>query len=254
MAVSDDTVFGDPCWIDLMTSDVAKAREFYSSLFAWEAGEPSEEFGGYFMFMRDGQPVAGGMGIPEPGSMADMWNTYFAVEDATDSVARAQAAGALVVAPTVQVGDLGTMAVLLDPAGVGFGLWAPIGFQGFAVTDEANAPGWFEQHSRGYEASVAFYRELFDWETRAMSDTPELRYTTVNHGEEGFAGIFDASSQLAEGVPGQWQVYFRVDNVDRAVATTLELGGAVLELAQDTPFGRLATLADSTGASFAIMQ
>ena len=41
----DDALFGDPCWIALMTCAVAKAREFYSSLFAGEAGEPPEEFG-----------------------------------------------------------------------------------------------------------------------------------------------------------------------------------------------------------------
>ncbi len=41
---------GAPCWADLWTSDVEGSRAFYSALFGWEAEEPSEEFGGYFMF------------------------------------------------------------------------------------------------------------------------------------------------------------------------------------------------------------
>ena len=55
---------GAPCWIDLLTSDEARAREFYTGVFGWTAGEGSSEFGGYFMFLRDGVPVAGGMQKP----------------------------------------------------------------------------------------------------------------------------------------------------------------------------------------------
>ena len=51
-----------PCWADLWTSDVERSRAFYAELFGWEALPPSPEFGGYFMFARDGVPVAGGMG------------------------------------------------------------------------------------------------------------------------------------------------------------------------------------------------
>ena len=52
---------GAPTWIDLTTSDVAARPRFYPELFGWTAEEPSEEFGGYFMFLPDGQPVAGCM-------------------------------------------------------------------------------------------------------------------------------------------------------------------------------------------------
>ena len=49
---------GAPCWTDLWTSDVEGSRRFYADVFGWQAEEPSEEFGGYFMFTRDGAPVA----------------------------------------------------------------------------------------------------------------------------------------------------------------------------------------------------
>jgi hypothetical protein len=254
MATKDHTVFGDPCWIDLMTSEVQKSREFYSSLFGWEAGEPSEEFGGYFMFMRDGQPIAGAMGNQMVGSVPDMWSTYFAVENADDSVALAQSAGANVFAEAMQVGNLGTMAVMLDPSGAGFGIWAPNEFQGFVVIDEPNTPRWFEQHSRGYDEAVAFYSKLFGWDARVMSDSPDFRYTTANHGDQSFAGIMDATGHLPEGAAPHWQIYFGVEHADATVATALELGGSVLAPAQDTPYGRLATITDSTGAVFSIMQ
>ena len=33
-------VVGAPCWIDLYSSDTAKATAFYSQLFGWSAEEP----------------------------------------------------------------------------------------------------------------------------------------------------------------------------------------------------------------------
>jgi predicted enzyme related to lactoylglutathione lyase len=40
--------------MDLWTSDVEGSRQFYSDLFGWFAAEPSEEFAGYWMFLREG--------------------------------------------------------------------------------------------------------------------------------------------------------------------------------------------------------
>ena len=53
---------GAPCWVDLWTSDIEGSRQFYAELFGWQAGEPSPDHGGYFMFTRAGVPVAGAMG------------------------------------------------------------------------------------------------------------------------------------------------------------------------------------------------
>ena len=52
---------GAPCWIDLLTSDPGRSRAFYGQLFGWTAEEASPEFGGYFMFLHNGAPVAGAM-------------------------------------------------------------------------------------------------------------------------------------------------------------------------------------------------
>ena len=47
-------VNGAPCWVDLMTSDTERARDFYARLFGWTPLEPAAEFGGYFIFSRNG--------------------------------------------------------------------------------------------------------------------------------------------------------------------------------------------------------
>ncbi|HSN02412.1 MAG TPA: VOC family protein [Acidimicrobiales bacterium] len=254
MSTRDHAIMGNPCWIDLMTTDVDTARTFYSELFSWEAGEASSEFGGYFMFTRDGAPIAGAMPIEPGGPIPNVWSTYLAVTDVAEAVARAEAAGATVAAPVVQIADLGAMAVLIDPVGAAIGLWQPIQFQGFSVIDEPRAPRWFELHARDHDRAVTFYREAFSWDTREMSGETHLRYTTANNGDEGFAGLMDAVGELPEGVPSYWLVYFGVENVDASLEIVRARGGAVLSPAVDTPFGRMAGVADPSGAIFTILQ
>jgi hypothetical protein len=48
-------------------------------------------------------------------------------------------------------------------------------------------------------------------------------------------------------------VYFGVDDTDTAVAKAVELGGTIVDDAEDTPYGRLATIADPTGARFTLV-
>ncbi len=63
----------------------------------------------------------------------------------------------------------------------------------------------------------------------------------------------DASGFLPEGVPAGWSVYFRVADADHALSEVVALGGEVLMGAEDTPYGRLATAADPTGAVFKLV-
>jgi predicted enzyme related to lactoylglutathione lyase len=64
----------------------------------------------------------------------------------------------------------------------------------------------------------------------------------------------DASGFLPEGVPAHWSVYFGVADADAALAKIVALGGSVVVPAEDTPYGRLATATDSTGAMFKLIQ
>ena len=86
-----------------------------------------------------------------------------------------------------------------------------------------------------------------------VSDTDEFRYTTMTEGEEQYAGMMDASAYLPEGTPPFWEVYFGVPDTDAALAAAERLGGSVLEPAEDTPYGRMAKVADPTGAVFKIV-
>jgi predicted enzyme related to lactoylglutathione lyase len=253
VATPDLRLFGAPCWVDLMTSDVERARSVYRQVLGVEAGEPNEEFGGYFMFMMDGRPIAGVMANQAEGTATDLWSVYLGSGDANATLSRAAEHGGSVMVPGMQVGELGTMAMVLDPGGAAIGVWAPIEFAGFGAVGESGTPVWFELHTNDYEGAVDFYRDVFDWDTEVMSDTAEFRYTAAQREGENVAGIFDASSALGEGTPPHWLVYFGVDDIDAALVKVNELGGAVLSGPEDTPYGRMATVADPTGAQSRLM-
>ena len=244
---------GAPCWVDVMTSDVDRARAFYCELFGWEADEPNAEFGGYFNFSKDGVMVAGGMAAMPDAGPPNVWSVYLSTDDATKACEVATANGATIVAPPMDVADLGTMAVLIDPTGAAIGMWQPKAFGGFTVVGDPGTPGWWELLTRDHQRAVDFYKTVFGWDTRAMSDTDEFRYTTANDGDAMGAGVMDASSFLPDGVPAHWSVYFSVADTDASVAKLTELGGSVEQAAEDTPYGRIAKVTDPMGAKFKLV-
>ena len=246
-------VVGAPCWIDLMSSDTDRATEFYGRLLGWNAEPPQEGFGGYFTFTKDGKHVGGCMFNDGQGNAPDVWTVYLMTDDAVATASAADERGGRIDLEPMVVGDNGSMAMITDPGQASVGVWQPDQVRGFEVRDEIGAPGWFELHTREYDASVEFYRDVFKWDAHTASDTPDFRYTTLGEGENQLAGIMDSSQLIPDGTPGRWTVYFRVEDVDAALEQIVDLGGTIMREAEDTPYGRLAEAADPTGAVFKLV-
>ncbi|AYF77773.1 VOC family protein [Nocardia yunnanensis] len=258
--MSDTIRPGDPIWTDLFTTDTDGAIAFYGELFGWTA-DIAPEHGNYITFRKDGKAVAGGMaGDADAGP--SQWTIYLASTDAEATAAQVTAAGGTVVVPPTAVGDLGTFAVFGDKGGVGVGVWQSDNMTGFeqrgTVGDghwdgHVGAPSWFELHTRGYDDALKFYGEAFGWQDPfTIAETPEFRYTTIHSTTPMLGGVMDATSFLPPGVPGYWTVYFGVEDVDASVRKVVELGGSIITAAEDTPYGRLAAVADPNGVRFSL--
>jgi predicted enzyme related to lactoylglutathione lyase len=245
---------GTPCWIELFTTEPDTAADFYRDLFGWDQVSGGEEFDGYRTFQVDDQMMAGCMANTTPDAVPNVWFVYLASTDAAATVEAARAVGMHVAVEAMPVGDLGVMAVVSDPGGAMVGIWQAREHLGMAAIGEPNSPGWFELHTRSYDESVGYYRDVFGWDAHTMADEPGFRYTTYGEGGEQRAGIMDASVFLPDDVPSHWTVYFTVADADASSARAVELGGAVVAPAEDTPYGRIATISDSTGAIFRLQQ
>jgi predicted enzyme related to lactoylglutathione lyase len=231
---------------------VDASRRFYCELFGWEAQEPSPEFGGYFMFTRQGVPIAGGMGDMGDLVANDTWKIYFKTDDINAVVGAGEQAGAQFMFPPTPVADLGVQTVFTDPTGATLGAWQPGSFQGFQASAPHGAPSWFELYARDYVAAVGFYESVFALEAQVVADSDEFRYTTMRARSGGVevGGIMDARSFLPEGVASHWITYWEVADVDEAVTRVRQLGGPVTGEPTDTHYGRITTVTDLQGAQF----
>lgn len=253
MPTPTDRPTGAPCWIEITTSDVEKTTAFYAGLFGWHAEQGSmEEYGGYLSFDLGGKAVAGGMAAQDQGGPADIWSVYLQTDDAARTAEAATAHGGQVYVPPMEVPQVGTMAFVADPSGAAVGAWQAGPFTGFEVVGEPGAPAWFELHTRDYDRDVTFYADVFGWEPQVVADEPDFRYTTLGVREGQVAGIMDAS-QWAPEAPMEWAIYFFTDDCDASCARAVELGGSMVTSPEDTPYGRMASLTDSTGASFKLL-
>lgn len=255
------TTPGSPTWMDLGTHDLEGAKAFYSELFGWEFVNQGDDFGGYNMIRKGDAFVAGAMSsLMTPDGMADelqyptSWTIYLAVADIDAALAKATEKGGTVMLPPMEVGDAGRMALVQAPDGAVVGMWQAKDFPGYETDMSHGTPVWFESLSKDYDTAAGFYTEVFGWQLAEMpSGEGQPRYATNGADREAQCGLCEANSFLPDEVPSYWRMYLQVDDVDAALEKITALGGNVLDGPMDSPFGRLATVADPQGAMFQVI-
>ena len=123
-------------WNELLTDDVPKAVAFYQDIMGWEFAEvPMSEQMTYWVAKLDGMPVAGVMEMPKelPEGTPPHWMSYIAVDDVDAEVAKAKAAGAIILNAPFDVPNVGRIAILKDAGN------AVIGWMTAAPNAEADA-------------------------------------------------------------------------------------------------------------------
>jgi predicted enzyme related to lactoylglutathione lyase len=119
---ADTMHHGVPSWFETLTSDLDRARHFYSALFGWTpevAAMPGR--GDRIVFKRGSAPVAAAtQTMPVGGGPRPHWATYFTAND-VDAIARdAVAHGAKLCVPVRDVPGVGRMCGITSPQGVMF--------------------------------------------------------------------------------------------------------------------------------------
>jgi uncharacterized protein len=244
---------GTPCWVDLGTSDIPKAITFYSSQFGWDVAPGGPEMGGYSIAKLGGRNVAGIGPIMGPAGTPSSWTTYFASADADATAARITSAGGQLLGEPMDVMEQGRLVVAADVTGAVFGVWQAMNHTG---TEVANVPGaftWSEHMSRDFEGAKAFYAAVFGYEYGDMSSDGFSYATMLINGQQVVGGMGAYPDAGAGDQPAQWSVYFGSSDTDKAVSSATGSGGRVVRPATDSPYGRMAVVADAEGAVFSII-
>jgi len=109
-------------WCELMTSDAAAAKAFYSKVFGWTmADEEMKEMGmTYTVLKANGQDVGGLMPLSAPqiqGNPPPHWGVYVTVEDVDATVELIKELGGTILVEPNDIPDVGQFAVFQDPQG-----------------------------------------------------------------------------------------------------------------------------------------
>jgi uncharacterized protein len=117
---------GSLWWIEVLSNDVAGARDFYGRLFGWTSVDTSfEPFATYTVFKRGEVQEGGLLPIGRDWGVSPRWNAIFAVSDcdATMECARALGGSTIFVHTVPKYGRIGS---LCDSGGATFVIRGPV--------------------------------------------------------------------------------------------------------------------------------
>ena len=112
------------CHVELASTDIAKAKTFYTTLFGWKTTD--NDMGGSMIYTTfkptDDSPGGGMMQQPMPGAPS-AWLPYVLVDDVNAANKKVVSLGGKIIVDTQEVPKLGWFSVITDPAGAHLGLW-----------------------------------------------------------------------------------------------------------------------------------
>jgi uncharacterized protein len=235
------TRVGQLIWHELQTTDVERAKSFYTELLGWEleTWKPGEM--DYPMIKAKDQQHGGftkADGRPH-------WLGHVAVEDVDAAVAAARSAGGSVRGEPGGHPEVGRWATIVDSNGAEISAFTPA-YEGPAPTGVFL---WEELSTPDVDAAKSFYGAVFGWTTEDMDMGGGTVYTLFNKAD----GANAAGAMQNPDAPAAWYPYLAVDDVDAGFAKAQKLGAKTFVEPTDVPtVGRIAVLGDPTGATFGL--
>ncbi len=239
-------------WFEHLSSDPARARQFYEALFGWKVETMQGADRVYEMITNRGEGIAGFLQAP-PG-VPNRWLSHLSVGDVDASYNAALAAGARSLMAPGDFGDVGRGAAVADPTGAALSLWKAT--QGDRE-DRAQVPMgdwvWNELYTPDVDKSLAFYQGVFGFTHDIMDMGPQGQYFIIKSADGTARGGIMKSPDAD--TPPMWMPYVRVEQADATAARIGPLGGKLMMAPHDVPqVGRICALFDPLGAPVAFIQ
>ena len=242
--------------VELVTPDLAAAKQFYAGLFGWtfrdiKAGERE-----YAEAMLDGRPVAGLVqkNVPANEHRQPAWLSFLAVADVDATTKVALQNGAKVLFEPHSIPDRGREAVFADPQGAVF---AALASSSGDPPDVLAAPGewiWTSLMTTDPDTAAAFYQKLFGYEVFELPAIEGSRHLLLASDNYARASVNTLPANRPNAHP-HWLNFVRVEDAVKMTAKAVALGGRVLvEPHTDRQGGKVAVVADPSGAPFGLLE
>jgi len=247
---------GKVIWVDLVTPDLASAKRFYSGLFGWTFRDIHGGETDYAVAFLDGQPVGGLLHrlVPPGEHRQPAWLAFIAVRDVDAAKRTALAHGAKVVVEPRSYPQRGRQAVFADPEGAVFAVLASSSGD---PPDFLAAPGewiWSSLLAQDPDTDAAFYQALFGYDVFDLPSDDGLEHVILSTDDYARASVNALPSDSSRRHP-HWLNFVRVVDAVGVAAKAVALGGRVLvEPHIDRHGGKVAVVADPTGAPFGLME
>jgi len=242
------TAVGKFVWHEHVSTEPAKAQEFFKQLLGWdyEVFKPGEV--DYAMITSDGQMHGGFPQVPE--GTPPHWVGNVQVESVDDTIAKAKSAGGSVIVEPMDIPEVGRYSVLRDPQGAVIVAFQP-------QSEGAMGQGvfvWDELGTNDVAGAERFYGDVFGWTTKDMG-ADYGGYKIFHRDPDDETGVGGLMANPDSSMPTAWHPYVAVDDVDSTLTKTKELGGSVVLEAMDVPaVGRIAVIQDPTGAVLGVIK
>jgi predicted enzyme related to lactoylglutathione lyase len=255
MTTTVSPMLGRPAWYELMTTDMGAAQTFYKNVVGWTSVPFDKSPNPYAVFQRSGNVgVAGVMKRPDGMNVPPSWAMYVAVPKLEDAVAHIKRLGGGEMSPVIDVPTVGRLQMMKDPQGAAFYIIQPTPQQERPETaPEVGEASWHELMTTDAPAAMKFYSEVFGWQPSETMDMGAMgKYHMFNRPHGMIGGMMNKPPEMAQ-VPPHWMIYFRVPDINAAVARIKSNGGKILNGPMEVPGGdQVLNAMDPQGAAFSL--
>jgi predicted enzyme related to lactoylglutathione lyase len=242
-------------WYELITTDVAAAKAFYTKVIGWGAWDAPLPGKPYTFFTVGGATVGGLIELTEDERRKEIqpsWLGYVGVDDVDAAADRIKRMGGAVHVTPTNIADISRFSVVSDPQAARLALlkWLKPVQERPADSGAPGRIGWHELLAADRETALAFYTELFGWQ-KADSDMDTM----------GTYQLFSAAGDIIGGMLTKpqtipvpfWLYYFNVSDIDAAAQRVKIEGGQILAGPVEVPGGSWVVVCiDVQGAKFAL--
>jgi uncharacterized protein len=247
---------GKVIFVELVTPDLAAAKQFYAGLFGWTFRDIQAGGTEYAEASLDGRPVAGlfHKDLPSGKHRQPAWLSFIAVRDVDAAKTIALQHGAKVLFEPHSFPNRGREAVFADPQGA---IFAVLDSSSGDPPDVLAAPGewiWSSLITTDPDADAAFYQALFDYEVYELPADEGAQHLMLASDNYARASVNSLPANRPN-AHSHWLNFVHVEDTVMMTEKVVALGGRVLvEPRVDRHGGKVAVVADPQGAPFGLLE